>query len=228
MVVWVMFSPASAWAGYNWGGDGMGLISSRTIPNGAVSLQSVAAWPQNTTTPTGYSTQFTIPTCDDIVDARLVLGLYGGNSSYTANVTITVNGVPTSVYIGGAADQNPEFNASQTNVYGSTSSGAWVVSVPVATDLNTNGTANSVNISATTTSGFDGRIVYASLWDVYQKASLNNSFQYAVAEGSGDIYTPQASHGPVLDSRLAVDQFRRFQYQPPPIGAARRAVHLCA
>ena len=74
------------------------------------------------------------------------------------------------------------------------SSGAWVISVPV-TDLNTNGAANSVNITAVHQQcqrvHFDGRIVYASLWDVYQKASLNNTFQYAVAEGSGDIYSSQ-------------------------------------
>ena len=203
LIIWAMFSPTLASAGYNWGGDGMEVVGSGTIPNGAVSLQSVAAWPQNTTAPTGYSTQFTIPACDDIVNARLVLGLYGGNASYTADVTVTVNGVPMSVSLGGTADQNPEFTASQTNVYGSTSSGAWVVSVPVAADLNTNGAANSVNISATTISGFDGRIVYASLWDVYQKSSLNNTFQYAVAEGSGDIYSaqPGTAQSPTTASR---------------------------
>ena len=32
---------APAWAGYMWGGDGMGVVASGTIPNGAVSLQSV-------------------------------------------------------------------------------------------------------------------------------------------------------------------------------------------
>jgi hypothetical protein len=45
--------------------------------------------------------------------------------------------------------------------------------------------------------------VYASLWEVYQKASLNNTFQYAVAEGSGDIYTttPGTAQSPTVASR---------------------------
>jgi hypothetical protein len=199
---------APAWAGYMWGGDGMGVVATGTIPNGAVSLQSVGPWPQSTTVSGGYSTQFTTPACDDVVASRLVLGIYGGSASNMATVTITVNGVPTVVTIGGGtngtkADPNPEFTTGQTNVYGSTSSGAWVVSVPVAADLNTNGVANSVNISATTSSNFDGRLVYASLWDVYQKSSLNNTFQYAVAEGSGDIYTttPGTAQSPTVASR---------------------------
>jgi hypothetical protein len=196
-----------AWAGFNWGGDGMEVISSGTIPNGAVSLQSVGAWPTYTNVTGGYSTQFTTPACDDVVASRLVLALYGGAASNTANVTVTVNGVSTSVTIGGGTaspDTNPEFTTGQTNVYGSTSSGAWVVSLPVAADLNINGAANSVNITATNLSGtFDGRLVYASLWDVYQKASLHNAFQYAVAEGSGDIYsvTPGTAQSPTVASR---------------------------
>jgi hypothetical protein len=196
-----------AWAGYNWGGDGMGVVSSGTIPNGAVSLQSVGAWPTYTNVPGGYSTQFTTPVCDDVVASRLVLALYGGTASNTANVTVTVNGVSTSATIGGGTaspDTNPEFTTGQTNVYGSTSSGAWVVSLPVAADLNINGTANSVNVTVADLSGnFDGRLVYASLWDVYQKASLNNKFRYAVAEGSGDIYsvTPGTAQSPTVASR---------------------------
>ncbi|MGA2035598.1 MAG: hypothetical protein ABSG68_25395, partial [Thermoguttaceae bacterium] len=201
---WTMTVPA--WAGYNWGGDGMEQIASGTVPNGAVFMQSVGAWPAYTNVPGGYSTQLTAPACDDVVASRLVLALYGGSAGNTATVTVTVNGVATSVTIGGGTaspDPNPEFTTGQTNVYGSTSSGAWVVSVPVAADLNTNGAANSVNISATTSNGFDGRLVYASLWDVYQKASLNNTFQYAVAEGSGDIYsqTPGTAQSPTVASR---------------------------
>jgi hypothetical protein len=61
-----------------------------------------------------------------------------------------------------------------------------------------------MNITITNDPGFDGRIVYSSLWEVYQKASLNNSFQYAVAEGSGDIYstTPGTAQSPTVPSRL--------------------------
>ena len=79
------------------------------------------------------------------MDSRLVLGLYGGNADNTATVTVTVNGVATNLTIGGGKttppDPNPEFTTNQTNVYGSTSSGAWVVSIPVASSLNTNGTS---------------------------------------------------------------------------------------
>ena len=79
----------------------------------------------------------------------------------------------------------------------------WVVSIPVTGDLNTNGSANNVNVKISSNTGFDGRIVYASLWDVYQKASLDNTFQYAVAEGSGDIYTttPVTAQSPTVASR---------------------------
>ena len=141
----------AAWAGYNWGGDGMEEIASGTIPNGAVYMQSYGDWGTSyTNSSSGYSTQFTSPACDDVVNARLVLGIYGGSAYNLASpLTVTVNGVATSVTVGGGTsspDTNPEFTASQTNVYGSMSSGAWVVSIPVTGDLNTNGSANNVNV----------------------------------------------------------------------------------
>ena len=198
----------SARAGYNWGGDGMEEVASGTISNGAVYMQSYGAWGTSyTNSSSGYSTQFATPACDDVVNARLVLGIYGGSAYNLASpLTVTVNGVATSVTVGGGTsnpDTNPEFTASQTNVYGSMSSGAWVVSIPVTGDLNTNGSANNVNVKISSNTGFDGRIVYASLWDVYQKASLDNTFQYAVAEGSGDIYTtaPATSQSQTFASR---------------------------
>ena len=204
----VMTAAAPAWAGYIWGGNGMEEISSGTIPNGAVYMQSYGAWGTSyTNSSSGYSTQFTVPACNDVVDARLVLGIYGGSAYNLASpLTVTVNGVATSVTVGGGTsspDTNPEFTASQTNVYGSASSGTWVVSIPVTGDLNTNGSANNVNVKISSNTNFDGRIVYASLWDVYQKASLNNTFQYAVAEGSGDIYTttPPTAQSPTVPSR---------------------------
>jgi len=202
-----------SWAGYLWGGNGMEQIAGGTVANGAVSMQSIGTWPAYTNGAGGYSTQFTTPACDDVVASRLVLALYGGNATYTANLAVTINGNAvtlngnnTLIIGGGTAspDTNPEFAGNKTNVYGSTSSGAWVVSVPVAANLNTNGTANSVNVTVNNLSGnFDGRIVYASLWDVYQKASLNNMLQYSVAEGSGDIYstTPGTAQSSTTASR---------------------------
>ena len=221
----------SGQAGYNWGGNGMEDVASGTISNGAVYMQSYGAWGTSyTNSSSGYSTQFTAPACNDVVDARLVLGIYGGSANNLASpLTVTVNGVATSLTVGGGTsspDTNPEFTASQTNVYGSTSSGAWVVSIPVTGDLNANGSANNVNVKISSATGFDGRIVYASLWDVYQKASLDNTFQYAVAEGSGDIYSTTPSTCAIPDGRVAMGRSRRVQHEQPSIGEARHAVHL--
>ena len=67
------------WAGYNWGGDGMGEVASGTVSNGAVYTQSVSPWPAYTSVAGGYSTQFTAPACDDVVASRLVLGVLWRN-----------------------------------------------------------------------------------------------------------------------------------------------------
>ena len=80
------------------------------------------------------------------------------------------------------------------SVYGS-GSGVWLIGLPVnPLWLNTNGSANSVSITVTTSNSFDGRISQASLVSVYQDDALHNRLQYAIAEGSGDIYrTPSGS-----------------------------------
>ena len=105
-------------------------------------------------------------------------------------------GTLASIVLGGTNDSNPEFTANQTNVYGSASSGFWLVSIPVTGNLTASGGTDAVNIAATTTSNFDGRIVYASLWEVYQNPSLSNQFQYAVGEGNGDIYNSLPNNAP--------------------------------
>jgi MYXO-CTERM domain-containing protein len=198
-------SAVPAGAGFYWGGNGMQVIDSGTIANGAIYMQSVSAWPAYGNASGGYSCQFTnTPASDSIVSSRLLVAIYGGSKDYTCTLTATVNGAATSVTLGGAADSNPEFTAGQTNVYGSTSSGAWVVSIPVAAANLASGAADNVNITITNKSGnFDGRIVYSSLWEVYQQASLKNTFQYAIAEGSGDIYstTPGTAQTPTVSSR---------------------------
>ena len=129
----------------------MQVVSSGTVANGAVSMQSIGLWSENysvaSTNPGGCSTTFTVPACNDVVASRLVVALYGGSAYNTAAVTVTVNGVPTNVTIGGINDSNVPFT-SGPNVYGSMTSGAWVISVPVAANLNTSGAVNSVNITA--------------------------------------------------------------------------------
>ena len=203
--IWLGAVPVRA--GYTWGGDGLGVVASGTIPNGALFVQSFSPWGISYSNGPVYSTQFATPACDDVVNARLVLGIYGGSADNLASpLSVTVNGTATSLTVGGGTDNpdaNPEFTTGQTNVYGSMSSGAWVVSIPVAASLCTNGSASNVTVAISSSTGFDGRIVYASLWEVYQQASLNNTFQYAVAEGSGDIYsnTPGAAQSATVPSR---------------------------
>lgn len=194
-------------AGYYWGGNGMQVVASGTVANGAIYMQSASLWPNYGNVQGGCSLQFTnTPASDSIVSSRLLVALYGGSKDYTCTLAATINGATTTVTLGGSADSNPEFDANKTNVYGSTSSGAWVISIPVATaNLKSGGAADNVNITITNQSGsFDGRIVYSSLWEVYQQASLKNTFQYAIAEGSGDIYTttPGTAQSPTVSSRL--------------------------
>ncbi len=229
MTVGAMTAPAAARADYNFGGDGMQVVSSGTVANGAVSMQSIGLWSENysvdSMNPGGCSTTFTIPACTDVVASRLVVALYGGSAYNTAALTVTVNGVPTIVTIGGITDSNVPFT-SGPNVYGSMTSGAWVISVPVAADLNTSGAVNSVNITANDpTNQFDGRVVYASLWDVYQNASLNNSFQYSVAEGSGDIYTPGYASGTVPSRTIDFGGFNTSNLQSAQLDTLYTYVH---
>jgi len=187
-------------ADYNWAGDGLQCITSGNVANGALYMQSLGLFSNPSSAGSGgLSFGFTnTPAATGIVDARLVLGIYGGSASNTCQLVTTVNGTTASTIgtLGGKTDSNPTYTAHGTNVYGSTSSGAWVVSIPVQTCLNTNGSADMVHVAATTSNGFDGRIVYASLWEVYQNPALNNTFQYAVAEGSGDIYNSTPSNAP--------------------------------
>lgn len=179
-------------------------------------MQSLNCWSTGSTVAIGGNTfSFTdTPTADHIVDARLVLGIYGGMADNTCNLNVIVNGnvvTPANFTVGGsgfytstggpAADANQEFSltdATKPNVYGSMSSGAWVVSIPVAGSLGTTSNSpNVINVTGTQVNGsFDGRIVYATLWEVYQNASLKNTFQYSVAEGSGDIYNSCPSNAP--------------------------------
>ena len=88
--------------------------------------------------------------------------------------------------LGGTGDANPGFTANQTNVYGSTSSGAWLVSIPVTLDLNASGGHRAVKIAATNINGTStAGIVYArcgrSIRIVAEQSSSNTRWAREMA-----------------------------------------------
>ena len=188
---------APAWAGYNQYGLGMD-IQTGTVSNGALNVQTVNRLWNNTTpgandqSPNTYSHSFDGITCDDYAAAWLVTTVYGGSALNTARITATVNGhtiaSPVVGNAGGVYDTNP-------NVYGSSTAGVWVLSIPVSPSyLNTNGATNDVSVTVSdktkgATSYFDGRSYYQALVTVSQTAGLNNTLSYAFAAGGGDIGT---------------------------------------
>jgi hypothetical protein len=182
-------------AAYSNAGVGLQTVLSGTVDDGALYMSSQATWTNDANPAVGQpytiNTSFTMPSVDSIVNGRLVLTAWGGTSNYTANMDVTVNGnhlVSGGLFFGKADDSNATFSASQPSVYGS-GAGVWLIGLPInPLWLNTNGSANSVSITVTTSNSFDGRISQASLLSVYQDDALNNRFQYAIAEGSGDLY----------------------------------------
>jgi len=184
-------------ASYNQPGQGLQTVLSGTVSDGALYFGSQATW-LNTANPAvgqpyNVNTSFTMPSADSIVNGRLILTLWGGTANYTANLAISINGnslVTGGLNFGSTSDANVSFSATQPSVYGS-GSGVWLVGLPVNADyLHTDGTANfiAITVTDTGTGTFDGRLQQVSVLSVYQNAVLNNQFQYAIAEGSGDIY----------------------------------------
>lgn len=165
---------APVWAGYQANGYDLGLVQSGTgLANTAASVQTA---PLNlaATLNTTLTTNFTIQPCQTIDYARLYLDIYGGMPYHAAQLTVTGNGhsLPT-LTLGGTGDRsgtgtpgdgNPSTRAPNTNcVYGSGFSYWQVALANVAPYLNTNGSANAITFSTTTTSTFDGRAYGASL-----------------------------------------------------------------
>ncbi|MFZ4695928.1 MAG: DUF3344 domain-containing protein [Verrucomicrobiia bacterium] len=191
----------AGFAAYSNPGAGLQTLLSGTVNHGGLYLSSQATWTNGANPAVGQpytiDTSFTMPAVDRIVDGRLILTAWGGTSNYTANVDVTVNGNPLvsgGLFFGRADDSNATFSPTLPSVYGS-GAGVWLIGLPInPLWLNTNGSANSVSITLTTSNSFDGRISQASLVSVYQDDALNNRLQYAIAEGSGDIYrTPTGS-----------------------------------
>lgn len=181
-------------AGFAAEGHGIQPVFEGAVANGALFLESKATWLNATTPDKPYvvDTTFTLPACDEVVAARLVMTVWGGTPDSVCELGVQVNGldVPLAAPLtfGSTADANPLFSATQPSVYGA-GSGVWLVGLPVPGDLlNRDGSANSVQFTVNTPDSFDGRINQVTLLAVYQAAALNNAFQFVIAEGSGDIY----------------------------------------
>ena len=212
---------APALAGYAQYGQGMQtVLNGAGVANGALYVQTNSTWVnQGTFTPPvggngmpkpyALETIFSAPACDQVLEARLVMTVWGGTADYTCGLAVSVNegSVLSAMTMGSTSDATPTFSGAEPCVYGS-GYGVWLVSVPFPPAmLNTDGSANTVSVTITdATQKFDGRIQQVSLLAVYQDASLNNIFGYVVAEGSGDIYRDQnLSHSPPRVESRSVD-----------------------
>jgi hypothetical protein len=65
--------------------------------------------------------------------------------------------------------------------------------LPVPSEMLLRGASNSVEATVNTADSFDGRTQQFTLCAVYQRAALGNTFQFAFAEGTGDLYTNTTS-----------------------------------
>jgi len=198
----------SGQAGFAAAGQGLEVVTSGAVSNGALFKETRSTWINTATPGKPYvvDTGFALPRCDAVPMSRLVITLWGGTAQYICNLEIQVNGtgVPLAspLTFGTTGDTNAVFSASEPSVYGA-GSGVWLVGVPVPGGLlRTDGTTNQVQLTVTTPDSFDGRINQVTLLAVYQASALDNTFEYVVAEGSGDIYrTPTA---PQVDARTFV------------------------
>ncbi len=200
VTVFALTTPRSV-AMYSFGGQGMQTVLSGTVANASLFMGTQATWTNTAWNPAvgqpyNVPVSFVLPACDGIVNGRLILTLWGGTADYTANLSVSVNSnalVLGGLNFGSTSDTNASFSATQPNVYGS-GYGVWLIGLPVnANYLHTDGSSNTVAITVTTSNSFDGRVMQVSLLSVYLKNTLTNQFQYAIAEGSGDIYNAPAS-----------------------------------
>jgi hypothetical protein len=200
-------APQTAWCGYDFAGQGMTNVLSGSVANGGLFWSTVPTWLNSTPSlPYTNAVTFALPACDHVVTGRLVMTVWGGTADYVCQMTVNVNGsnLPSAdpFVFGTTADANAVFSADAPCAYGS-GYGVWLVALPVPGEwLFTNGAVNSVTLVERTPGGFDGRIQHVTLVAVYQAAALANSFDYALAEGSGDIRSSPSP--PQVDRRTAV------------------------
>jgi len=196
----------SAKAGYDFAGQGLTNVLSGSVTNGNLFWSTVPTWLNNAPAlPYTNEVSFTLPACDRIVASRLVLTAWGGTADYVCQINVSVNGSnPPALNpftFGTTTDTNAVFSATQPCAYGS-GYGVWLVGLPIASELlHTNGSANIIRVGRRSTTGFDGRLHHVTLLAVYESAGLANRFDYAVAEGSGDIRA--APSAPQVDTRTA-------------------------
>jgi len=187
-------------------GHGISNVLSGSIAHGALYWQSTTNWLNvgNPPKPYAVTNEYALPVCDSIVEARIIATVWGGTANYISEMTVTVNGMTlpaaNPLVFGSTADPNPVFSATNANAYGS-GSGVWLVTIPIpAGMLFKDGAANTIIVSQTSPDGFDGRVQHVTLLAVYQRESLSNTFEYSIAEGSGDIY--RAPAGSQVSQRL--------------------------
>jgi hypothetical protein len=201
----IAVAPFPAHAGYASPGQGIQTVIHGTLAHGALFMDTRACWTNLATPEKPYvvDTWFALPRCEAVPMGRLVLTVWGGTANYICNLGVQINGtnVPLAAPLtfGTTNDANAVFSASLPSVYGA-GSGVWLVGLPVpGAMLHRDGTSNHVQFTVTTPDSFDGRMSQVTLLAVYQSAALNHTFEYAVAEGSGDIY--RAPTGAQVDAR---------------------------
>jgi len=189
-------------------GDGISVVLSGSVVNGGIYWQSSTNWLNSGAPAKPYivTNYFTLPVCDSISVARILTTVWAGTANYTCQMTVCVNGInlplANPLVFGTTSDTNAEFSATTANAYGS-GSGVWLVTIPVPGELLfKNGASNSIVITQTTPDSFDGRIHHVTLVGVYRNNALTNTLDYAIAEGSGDIF--RAPTGAQVSQRTIV------------------------
>lgn len=199
------FSGTKIQAGFASAGQGIQTVVQGTVANGALFMETRSTW-TNLATPAKphvVDAWFALPACESVPVSRLEMTVWGGTANYNCSLEAQINGTKVALVnpltFGTTNDANAVFSATTPSVYGS-GSGVWLVGLPITGDLLLkDGTSNHVQITVNTPDNFDGRINQVTLFAVYQAKALNNTFDYALAEGSGDIYrTPS---GAQVDAR---------------------------
>lgn len=196
------WAPSSTYAGFASPGQGIQVVTNGTVSNGALFWETKSTWTNLATPAKPYTVEayFALPNCDAVAMSRLVMTVWGGTANYICNLNVQINGTnlpgASSLTFSTTSDPNAVFSVGSPSVYGS-GSGVWLIGLPVPGNmLFKDGAANRAQITVNTPDNFDGRINQVTLLAVYQVAALGNSFEYVVAEGSGDIYrtptSPQA------------------------------------
>ena len=201
--------PLPALAGFALPGYDLQVVQSgQGLVNSAVSFQTNRTWIDSTPAkPYSFGTSFALPSCDEILFTRLYMDVWGGTNTYTSQIDTTVNGNALQVVnIGGTADSNPTYDPSQTCVYGS-GYGTWQLAYAgTAGLLNLDGTANSVSVTISDSSGqFDGRTVDITLVTVYRDQGLDQVLDYYLAEADGYMRRTPGTPGSPAERELSIN-----------------------